>query len=123
MAHSIVKGIDRMASTRLDTVWHATETAADGRLVQVPASDDLEATLLTMGGIVWPTDADNEPVREHKAATLAQAMAWLAKQHSYAPVWVRNRMGDYIDAQVNHKFPIQRQPQGEPHADGAATHA
>jgi phage/plasmid-like protein (TIGR03299 family) len=60
MAHSIVKGIDRMASTRLDTVWHATETAADGRLVQVPATDDLEATLLTMGGIVWPTDADND---------------------------------------------------------------
>jgi hypothetical protein len=64
-----------------------------------------------------------QPVRQHKAATLAQAMAWLAKQHSYAPVWVRNRMGDYIDAQVNTQFPLQRQPKGEPHADGTTTHA
>ncbi len=61
MAHMIVKGIDRMASTRLDTVWHANETAKDGRLTQVVARDP-EATLLDMGGIVWPIDWDNDCV-------------------------------------------------------------
>jgi len=62
MAHMIVKGIDRMASTQLNTVWHAAETAADGRLTQVTAGDP-ETTLLTMAGIVWPTDHDNDVAR------------------------------------------------------------
>jgi hypothetical protein len=62
MAHMIVKGIDRMASTQLNTVWHAAETAADGRLTQVTVTDP-ETTLLTMAGIVWPTDHDNDVAR------------------------------------------------------------
>ena len=62
MAHMIVKGIDRMASTQLSTVWHAAETAADGRLTQVTAGDP-EATLLAMAAIVWPTDHDNDVAR------------------------------------------------------------
>lgn len=59
MAHKIERGIDRMASTSLSTVWHAAETAQDGRLTQVTAGDP-ETTLLTMAGIVWPADADND---------------------------------------------------------------
>lgn len=62
MAHSIIKGIDRMASTALNTVWHAAETAADGRLVQITARD-AESTLLDMAAHVWPGDADNDVAR------------------------------------------------------------
>lgn len=60
MAHKLVHGVDRMASTRRDTVWHATETEADGRLVIVAAGDDAEGKLLRMAGTVWPANADND---------------------------------------------------------------
>lgn len=64
MAHKIELGVDRMATTRLDTVWHRDETLQDGRLVLVTAdASDNEATLLKMAGVVWPASADNDIAR------------------------------------------------------------
>lgn len=69
MAHGLVSGVDRMATTSLETIWHADDTAADGRLVQVQARDP-ESTLLEMSGIVWPHDADNDVERTLQITTI-----------------------------------------------------
>lgn len=70
MAHKLVSGIDRMASTRLDTVWHRDETLQDGRLRQIVYAEDAEATLLEMAGYVWPVDADNDIARTDRLVTV-----------------------------------------------------
>jgi len=63
MAHKIVSGTDRIATTDKRTVWHAYETEQDGRLVEVPFQGDAETTLLQMAGHVWPIDAENDVAR------------------------------------------------------------
>ncbi len=61
MAHGLVKGIDRMATTSLETIWHRAETEGDGRLIEVePIPNDNEGTIIAMGAKVWPVDADND---------------------------------------------------------------
>lgn len=60
MAHKLVSGIDRMASSRTDTVWHRAETLADGRLTEVRATGDAEADVLSQAAVVWPTESDND---------------------------------------------------------------
>ena len=47
------------------------------------------------------------PLREHKPAALAAAIAWVTR--TYGPrQFVRNRMGDHVEAEVNAQFPIFR---------------
>lgn len=47
------------------------------------------------------------PIREHKQAALAEAINWVCK--TYGPrTFVRNRMGDYVEQDVNERFPIPR---------------
>lgn len=49
------------------------------------------------------------PVRANKERVLAEAIDWLALHHLYAPVWARNRMGDWLDETINAAFPLERQ--------------
>jgi len=63
MAHRLEPGLDRMAATRADTIWHREETLADGRLTNVEIRyGDTEQAILQMAAIVLPRDADNDVV-------------------------------------------------------------
>jgi hypothetical protein len=47
------------------------------------------------------------PIREHKETALQEAISWANEK--YGPrEFVRNRMGDYVEREVNEKFPIPR---------------
>ena len=61
MAHKLESGVDRMVSTRRDTIWHRDETEADGRLLIIAPSDP-ESTVLEGAAYVWPDGADNDVV-------------------------------------------------------------
>lgn len=68
--------------------------------------------LVTDKGAAWydrgmKTFTIMHPIREHKAEALAAAVAWVAA--TYGPrEFVRNRMGDYVERDVNERFPIPR---------------
>lgn len=47
----------------------------------------------------------HHPIRRYKAVALAEAIAWA--NATYGPrTFVRNRMGDMLEAEVNAKFPL-----------------
>ena len=43
-----------------------------------------------------------------KVKALAAAKAWVANQGWYDGNWVRNRMGDFLPAEINKQFPIEK---------------
>jgi hypothetical protein len=38
---------------------------------------------------------------------LAAAQAWVAEQGWYTGLWARNRMGDYVPADIHKRFPLR----------------
>lgn len=47
------------------------------------------------------------PARTGRAAALAEALAWIKARYGKAD-FVRNRMGDYVERDVNVRFPIPK---------------
>lgn len=49
------------------------------------------------------------PVREGKPKALAEAIEWANKTYGVRE-FVRNKWGEYVEREVNERFPIARQP-------------
>ena len=47
------------------------------------------------------------PLREGKPIALAKAIAWVAETYGVRD-FVRNRFGDYVEREVNERFPIPK---------------
>lgn len=60
MAHNFVEGVDRIAVSNLQGIWHRVETLAKRILAHVAPTGDAEADALAQAAHVWPADADND---------------------------------------------------------------
>lgn len=47
------------------------------------------------------------PFGSSKAESLAAAQAWVKAQGWYDGPWLRNRMGDYLPAEIHTRFPLR----------------
>ncbi len=47
------------------------------------------------------------PLREGKPIALAEAIAWVAETYGERD-FVRNRLGDYVEREINERFPIPK---------------
>ena len=47
--------------------------------------------------------------RDDRKPRLAETIAWVKKKYGKSD-FVRNRMGDYVEREVNEKFPIPKRP-------------
>jgi len=65
----LVPGIDRIAATKVKTIWHQLETLAAGTLVAIDENLDPETAALQQSAIVFPQDADNDFARTAKLTT------------------------------------------------------
>jgi hypothetical protein len=45
---------------------------------------------------------------ERKAAALFEAQQWVAQTYGYTGEWKRNRMGDYVPADIQKQWPIPK---------------
>lgn len=83
--------------------WHVYRVDAAG----VKIVTDPKAAWYDYGRKVFYPPADL-PFHERQRAALAEAQAWVKKQGWYAGEWSRNRMGDFVPADVQKRFPIQK---------------
>ena len=52
--------------------------------------------------------AEGSTPAERSRFALSQAKAWVAKQGWYSGEWKRNRIRDYVPAEINKKFPLRK---------------
>jgi hypothetical protein len=84
--------------------WSIYRVGPDGK--QVPT--DTSAPWYCYGKKWISSTSLNGSFSERQRTALEIAKQWIAEQGWYKGKWARNRMRDYVPAEVNRRFPIRR---------------
>ena len=98
-----------VAICRAHTIGSRTQYRRDGWCVYSPwEATDPNAHWTRNGQKHFGRDPYTEPDwRSGESAALVRAMNWADEK--YGPFnWVRNRMGDYVPAELNLEFPLRK---------------
>lgn len=101
---AIIKSYDPYTN-RIDG-WRLYRLDANGK--------ELHTGPYTLGyhhGRKWFLADRRRPFHTRQQYAFECAARWVATQGWYGGAWKRNRMGDYVPADVQRRFPLRRPPQ------------